>query len=62
MNNIILNDSIIDAIDNRYSELGGDYYGRESVIRFANIIIEDGFVGSVAEFIEDVASELRQND
>jgi hypothetical protein len=60
--NIILNDSIIDAIDARYYELGGDYYGRDSIVQFANITIGNGFVGSVAEFIEDVASELRQND
>jgi hypothetical protein len=62
MTNILIKDSIIDAIDARYYELGGDYYGRDSIVQFAQCAIDNGFAGSEAEFIEDVASELRQND
>jgi hypothetical protein len=62
MNNIIINDNLIDAIDARYYDMGGDYYGRDSIVQFARYTLDNGFVGSVDDFINDVASDLRQND
>jgi hypothetical protein len=61
-NTITITDSIIDAIDARYYDLGGDYFGRDSIVAFARITLDDGFVGSVNDFIDAVASDLRQND
>ena len=59
---ITITSDLIDAIMDRYDDLGGSYYGEESAERFARYTLDEGFVGSVADFIEDVASDLRQND
>ena len=61
-NTITITDSIIDAIDARYYDLGGGYFGRDSIIAFARITLADGFMGGVDDFIDAVASDLRQND
>ena len=59
---ININSDLINAIDARYYELGGDYFGLDDIKMFANCTLNNGFVGSIAEFIEEVASDLRQND
>jgi hypothetical protein len=62
MTTITITADLIDAIEARYDALGGSYYGTDSIVRFAQYTLDDGFVGSVADFIDDVASDLRQND
>ena len=34
----------------------------DSIITFARITLDDGFMGGVDDFIDAVASDLRQND
>ena len=62
MTNFTITDDIINAIDARYNDLGGDYYGTDSIVQFAKYTLDNGFVGSVDDFINNVASDLRQND
>ncbi len=62
MTTITITADLLDAIMDRYDDLGGSYYGHDDAASFARSILDDGFVGSVADFIDDVASDLRQND
>ena len=62
MNTITITADLIDAIMDRYDDLGGSYYGHDSALSFANYTLADGFTGTVDDFINDVASDLRQND
>lgn len=62
MTTITITSDLLDAIMDRYDDLGGSYYGHNDAASFARSILDDGFVGSVADFIDAVASDLRQND
>ena len=62
MTNITITADMIDAIMDRYDDLGGSYYGHDSALSFANYALADGFTGTVSDFIDAVASDLRQND
>jgi hypothetical protein len=58
---ITITADLITAIDARYEALGGDYWGTESIEARARYYLP-AFAGSVADFIELVADELRFDD
>ena len=62
MTTITITTDLIDAIMDRYDDLGGSYYGHDSAASFARYLLDDGFTGTVTDFIDAVASDLRQND
>ena len=63
MTNFTLTADIIDAIMDRYENVyGGSYYGHNSALSFANYTVANGFTGTVSDFIDDVASDLWQNE